>query len=301
MRIFFMVCIVTLLISGCSVPGFTEAVDVKPADFNINSLRERLIGLTKTEVEDKLGSPAFEYQREGENYFIYQELGEVYQFMYGEMGGFLRSYPRYCINMQFDEDNVLQELEPISCKTIQDLQLEALRKEAKQGIVDSAAVLYVHHGETAFLEELSNTKEEARIALFLIYHGRSFEHILLGGLSDAELSERAIEGNPEAAYQLYFNYSAPVSYMWLCRAADLGHLEARHRLGVLYENGAEGFKKDPLQAYRWYSLAAEIGSYEAWRRVRDLRKDGLTTDEAAQIDALVKSWKVGECEKDVAR
>jgi hypothetical protein len=52
--------------------------------------------------------------------------------------------------------------------------------------------------------------------------------------------------------------------MWYRKAADLGHAEARHRLGFCYFHGA-GVEQDRAQAVLWYRKAADQGHAEAQR------------------------------------
>lgn len=179
------------------------------------------------------------------------------------------------------------------------LRLTELRAEAIQGKIESASVLAVAFGDPSFLEKQATENLDAQRALTFIKYGRSYSSSSLAGLTDTELSKRALGGDPEASYQLYWNKSDTQPLAWLCHAADLGQHEARYRLGVLYWQGSEGLEQDNVQSYKWYVLAAQTGNYDAWKELRRIKREVLTADDLAQANALVGSWKPGQCERDL--
>ncbi|RJF87327.1 sel1 repeat family protein [Oleomonas cavernae] len=75
---------------------------------------------------------------------------------------------------------------------------------------------------------------------------------------------------------------------WYLRAARQGDQTAMFNLGVMYEDG-EGVGKDPVQAYVYYALAVEQGPPYAARN-RDKVKSGLTADQLARADELVRAF-----------
>jgi len=178
-------------------------------------------------------------------------------------------------------------------------QLKELRSEAIQGRIESASVLAVTFGDFSFLEKKAVESPDAQRVLTLIKQGKSYNSSSLAGLTDTELSSRALKGDPEASYQLYWNKFDPGPHVWLCRAANLGQHEARHRLGVLYWYGSKGLKQDNGQSYKWYVLAARMGNYNAWKELRRIKGKVLTADDIAQANALVRSLQTGQCERDI--
>ena len=195
--------------------------------------------------------------------------------------------------------DILHEVDATDCSLILKLRIRTLRSEAKRGKIDSAAVLAVHYGQSEIIEKLSINNNDAQQILSLIAYGRTYQDYPLAGLTDSDLNKQALEGNPEASYQLYWKKATPDPHLWLCHAADLGHHQARHRLGVLYWYGAEGIKQDYLQSYKWHALAARTGNYESWKEVRRIKSEVLNSEDVMRADMLVRSWNRGQCEQEL--
>jgi len=76
---------------------------------------------------------------------------------------------------------------------------------------------------------------------------------------------------------------------WFKRAALQGDQSAMFNLGVMYEDGV-GVGRDPVLAYVYFSLSVSEGPLYASRN-RDKVKAGLTVDEVARGDELVRNFK----------
>jgi hypothetical protein len=121
------------------------------------------------------------------------------------------------------------------------------------------------------------------------------------GLADERrrdsLVVQADRGDSTAMYRLSQMTEARDKLMWLCRAADHGNLNARHDLGMYYEDGREGLKKDLVRAYVWYRLSA-TDSNTANLSVRRIRGK-LSSDQLADAQRMYREWKPGQCEQDL--
>ena len=228
------------------------------------------------------------------DFFIYQRMGAEI-ILLGSPG--MNGYPIYCYSMEFSHEDVLRDVKKFNCNAIPELLVNTLRAEAKQGQTDSAAVLAVQYGEKEHLERLSINDNNAQRALLLIDYGKEYRGELLSGLTDDELINRALDGNPEASYQLYWNKAEPDPHFWLCHSADLGQSQALYRIGMLYWNGAESVRQDYIESYKWYALAAQVGNYEAWKEIRRINIEVFDGDDTARADALIRSWNKGQCEQ----
>jgi outer membrane protein assembly factor BamE (lipoprotein component of BamABCDE complex) len=280
--------------SGCVIPFYSEPVNIPPADFNISSLNESLRGSSKQEVIRKLGAPSYAFRNEEEDFLIYKRMGNEIVLL-GVPG--MNGYPVYCYSMEFNREGVLHKVKKFDCNAIPELKANTLRAEAKQGQIDSAAVLAVQYGEKEYLKELSINDINAQRSLSLIEYGENYKGKSLLGLTDDDLRKHALDGNPEASYQLYWNKAAPDPYYWLCHSADLGQSQARYRIGLLYWNGAEGIRQDYIESYKWYALAAEVGNYEAWKEIRRINNEVFDGVDAERAEASIRSWIKGQCEQ----
>lgn len=126
---------------------------------------------------------------------------------------------------------------------------------------------------------------------------RSRRHV--AGLSIEEMLKRASGPNPdpEAQYKLWWLSEGPEQYRWLCRAADQGHSEARIRIGILYESGSVGFRRDLVRTYVWYKLAAPEDPWAA--RHAERIRSSLSPNEIAEAERLLSAWEPGQCERDL--
>jgi hypothetical protein len=90
------------------------------------------------------------------------------------------------------------------------------------------------------------------------------------------------------------------AHRWLCKSADQGNSEARYRLGMLYENGGEGIRKDYVSSYLWYVLSSQSGNYWGGRHALRLRENHLNAESITAAENMVAAWQPGQCEIDLA-
>jgi TPR repeat protein len=118
---------------------------------------------------------------------------------------------------------------------------------------------------------------------------------MIKGLSHREIYENAERGDPDAQLQLYYDPNADDGLLWLCRAADGGNPEARYRLAVLFENGADGVEQDHVSAQLWYRLASRSG--HAWGNVNaDRLAANSSSADSEKAQRLLEQWQAGQCE-----
>jgi len=132
-----------------------------------------------------------------------------------------------------------------------------------------------------------------------IYAHRSDEELRAAAI----LGTKACQGEADSQLQRYFGLigtDPAAAHLWLCKSADQGHPEARYRLGLLYEDGNEGFEKNPVMAYMWYVLAGESGKYWGGRHALRLKQEVLGPEELAQAEKAVREWRPGQCEVPVS-
>lgn len=113
-----------------------------------------------------------------------------------------------------------------------------------------------------------------------------------------QLIEKAKHGDAEAQLQYYYylRRQKPMeAHIWLCKAADQGHPQARYRLALLYENGYEGIKKDLIRAYIWYRLSENTGNSWGGKKAQILEKEYLDTHDLVIAKKTIKEWKPGQC------
>jgi len=122
-------------------------------------------------------------------------------------------------------------------------------------------------------------------------------------VSKVASNELAASKVADALLQRYWdNTKHQDAKKWLCRSADTGYSEAQYRVGLLYENGAEGVPKDLVRAYMWYRLAAgtdALSDVRAAQEARRIRQE-LSAEQAAQAEILIREWKPGQCERKLA-
>jgi len=130
-----------------------------------------------------------------------------------------------------------------------------------------------------------------------LYAHRSDEELRAAARKGSE----ACRGEADLQLQQYFNLvetDPPAARRLLCKSADEGHPEARYRLGLLYEQGAEGFAQDPVRAYLWYLLAGEAGKYQGGQQALRLKQQVLSAGQFAEARQAVQAWRPGQCERD---
>lgn len=168
--------------------------------------------------------------------------------------------------------------------------LEAL---ASSGDLQASVDLYQISGILRPLEQLAESGDP--IAVGMLKNDPRGPARMVGGLSRREILERAEQGDPDAQLQVYYDPNEDTRHIWLCRAADNGNPEARYRLAVLYESGAEGLAQNSLQAQVWYTLATYSGHRWGYTNARRLA-GSAPSSEATQLQELLREWRPGQCE-----
>jgi len=136
------------------------------------------------------------------------------------------------------------------------------------------------------------------------------------------LRETAEQGDQEAQWTLFKMEPTEGNLIWLCRAADQGHVNARNELGELYFYGSDKYleldnvyiPEDLARSCMWFNLAgyADI----TWQTETDVDKQtpvpygspevertsrAMTAAELAEAKQLIEAWKPGQCDRDFSR
>ena len=120
----------------------------------------------------------------------------------------------------------------------------------------------------------------------------------VAGLSDEQLETVANRGDRWAQLQLYYSRGGIEGLVWLCRAADQAHPQARYRLGVLYEKGSAILPNDYVKAYQWYMLGSAVGDYWSKKAAKRIRNN-LTPEQLIDGERLISDWHPGQCEREI--
>ena len=78
---------------------------------------------------------------------------------------------------------------------------------------------------------------------------------------------------------------------WFRRAAEQGHIAARHDLGLAYANGT-GVAEDAAEAVRWFRLAADRGHGAAPDDLVALEAT-MTAEQIVEATRLARVWRPG--------
>jgi hypothetical protein len=173
---------------------------------------------------------------------------------------------------------------------------DPLEELASSGDLQASVDLYQISRISRPLEQLAESGDPIAVAM-LTKDSRDPAH-MIGGLSRREILERAEHGDPEAQLQAYYDPNEDGRHVWLCRAADNGNPEARYRLAVLYESGAEGFAQSSMQAQYWYTLATYSGHPWGYANARRLA-GAASSSESIQLQELLRGWRPGQCENQL--
>jgi localization factor PodJL len=142
---------------------------------------------------------------------------------------------------------------------------------------EQAATLYeqgieqLDAGDPAAVETLTQAANlgltAAQVALVQIYQDGSN-----GAVADASTArawaQRAAEGGDPKGMHTYGMYlyegvgAAPdqaAGMRWLRKAAERGLIDSQYNVAKLYEDGAPGIARDPVEALKWYLIAARAG------------------------------------------
>ena len=121
----------------------------------------------------------------------------------------------------------------------------------------------------------------------------------------ADLYSRAVAGNPQAMFELGWDYSDgkgvakddKQAVFWYRKAAEAGNTDAMGNLSVLYQNG-RGVEKDYKQAMLWDRKAAEAGNTRAMYGIGYMYENGLGVKQDYQqaVSWYRKSAEAGEPE-----
>ena len=131
--------------------------------------------------------------------------------------------------------------------------------------------------------------------------------------------KKAELGHADAQWQLYNKLPYEENLVWLCRAADQGHIRAIHQLADLYYYGSDHprnvanskFAKDVPKGCMLYYLAwrtqngkwpvtedpiFRLGPYE----ISDIVSlaEAMSTHELSEAEKLFLTWKPDQCDRD---
>lgn len=116
------------------------------------------------------------------------------------------------------------------------------------------------------------------------------------------LRERALQGDPEAQFNLAKNYEAGRGKLkqdyteaerWYRRAAEQGDPFAQASLALLFRFG-KGVAQDYVEAYKWFSLAASLttgSDRDSIVELRDSTAARLTAEQIAAASQWARQWK----------
>lgn len=123
------------------------------------------------------------------------------------------------------------------------------------------------------------------------------------GENHSQIRHMADQGDTKAMLQLFWSIREPESLMWLCRAADLGDVEARTHLGVLYYYGSDKYYQlaslqitpDLPKSCMWFHLVGRLGTVEVKRTAKL-----MTNQELEVAEKLIEAWSPGQCDRDIS-
>lgn len=136
------------------------------------------------------------------------------------------------------------------------------------------------------------------------------------------MPETAAQGDQEAQWTLYEMESTEKNLIWLCRAADQGHVNARYELGELYYYGSDKYRNfenihvipDLSRSCMWFSLAGYVqisgqpnqdnnGPLSVLYKSAEVQRTAMvmTRDELEEAKRLITIWKPGQCGRDISR
>jgi TPR repeat protein len=75
---------------------------------------------------------------------------------------------------------------------------------------------------------------------------------------------------------------------WYRKAAELGHAEAQHNLGLMNEKGL-GVPQDFVRAHMWFNLAV-VHVNEGAKHDRDRTASLLAPDQIAEAQRMAREW-----------
>jgi TPR repeat protein len=79
---------------------------------------------------------------------------------------------------------------------------------------------------------------------------------------------------------------------WFRKAAEQGHPDAQHALGLMYRYHVAGMPQDMVIAYMLWNLAAANGHRNAVEQRAAITRQ-MTQEQVEEAQALSRSWKPG--------
>lgn len=85
---------------------------------------------------------------------------------------------------------------------------------------------------------------------------------------------------------------------WLERAVERGDGKAANRLGIIYQNGQYGVRRDASTAARWFELGGEFGDGRAANSagVAWLNGKGVEKNETKAVEFFELAWRLGDAD-----
>jgi len=85
------------------------------------------------------------------------------------------------------------------------------------------------------------------------------------------------------------------AFQWFLKAAEKGHLDGIHNVGLCYDRG-RGVPKDPRRAQEWYESAARRGHGLAWLMMGFTFRDGVPKDPGRALKCFTQAALLGRPE-----
>src|SRR5439155_8930889 len=79
---------------------------------------------------------------------------------------------------------------------------------------------------------------------------------------------------------------------WFRKAAEQGHAEAQHALGLMYRYHVAGMPQDVVIAYMLWNLAAANGNMNAVEQRASIAKQ-MTQEQIEEGHAMSRAWRPG--------
>ena len=83
-----------------------------------------------------------------------------------------------------------------------------------------------------------------------------------------------------------------------CPNADLGHADAQHYIGDIYNYGKYAKNVDRVRAWVWYSLAIQNGDAQAVEQVVRVTAE-MTSEQLEEAKRQLGAWKPGQCMQEL--
>ena len=290
------------ILSGCIPVPLPPRGDIYISEHKIEELVDN--GASKAEVVERLGKPV-KYRKTSMSYKACSipagvgvlVVGGFYGASFEEFRGETKCFE---LTLNFDQDGLLR----------------GYQKNPWQGDIDFLQ-------EDLMLVTLANQNDAVAKRLWLQSIGYRSSDDYENDISEAEAYigeaiKLAEDGDPNTMYHIYLAmydaYIHPVAaWDWLCKAADLGHENARievaywHRKSnwALTNSGRIAWlrkahvRPDDCIAYLWYTLAAN-GNEKRLGIRDDLFTETLSSGEIKEAQDMVNNWKSGQCEKELS-